>query len=422
MTIKTVLLILVILFSCFIVFILVWMFLRRWIHAREYQRIDECKSLYQEWIDAVVNGDTQKISEFRYLVEKDGFEREALEQVIFQRSITEDKTIIPLFKELGFILLYEKKLSLKRLSIADRSRAADRLGRMHSDESIEVLFQVLKDETDKTELASSIVKAMTLIGSEKALELIISLFPLLLQKEVLTPKKGEMVLLMFAPLHQERLVHALHHFQHLGERVCVLVTLDALSRSVITSDMVAVGMELLENEDVEIRVRCLRLIANADINASEVTLSKISPHFHTTQWFVRLQAIEVARRFFCEESFSDLVSLLKDPHWQVRRAAAAAIVSQGDKSLPTIIDVIESGDTYAKEAICEAIQLERYVEPLVNHLTQSSLLYNSSARILFYMLSIGLASNVKEIVLNHPSDEIRENLHVLIYPQGGDND
>jgi HEAT repeat protein len=416
------LLILVILFSCFIVFILVWMFLRRWIHAREYQRIDEYKSLYQEWIDAAVNGNTQKMAEFRYLVEKDGLEREALEQVMFGHSVAEDTIIFPLFKEMGFIQLYEKKLSLKRLTISDRSRAADRLGRMHSDESIDVLFHVLKDEIEKTELAGSIIKAMTLIGSEKALELIVTLFPLLFQKEVLTPKKGEMVLFMFALLHQERLVHILRHFQHLGERVCVLVALDALSRSVVTSDLVAVGMEMLENEDVEIRVRCLRLIANAQIKAPEVTLSKISPHFHATQWFVRLQAIEVARRFLCEESFSQLVSLLKDPHWQVRRAAAAAIVSQGDKSLPTIIDVIESGDTYAKEAICEAIQLEGYVEPLVNHLTQSSLLYNSSARILFYMLSIGLASNVKEIVLNHPSDEIRENLHLLIYPQGGDND
>lgn len=422
MNIQIVLLILIILFSFFIGFIVIWMLLRRWINAREYARIDEYKSLYQGWIDEALRGNTQKVLELQHAVDEDSFGREALEQMLCERCISGDKSVLALIKEVGFIRLYEKKLSSKHLGLSVRARAADRLGRMQSEESVELLFHVLNDEKDRTELSNSVIKAMALIGSEKALDLIITIFPSLLQKEVLSSKNGEMILLMFTPLYRERLVQALRHFQERGERLSVIVTLDALSRCVVTSEMVAVAMEMVESEDVEIRVRCLRLIANADFKSPEVTFLKIGLHLHDTQWFVRLQAIEVARRFLCEESFSQMVLLLKDEHWQVRRAAAGAIVSLGDESLSTIIDVIEGKDIYAKEAMCEAIHLEGYVQQLVSHLKQSSPLFNSSARILFYMLSIGLASDLREIAVNHPDGEIRQNLHVLIHPQGGSND
>jgi hypothetical protein len=38
------------------------------------------------------------------------------------------------------------------------------------------------------------------------------------------------------------------------------------------------------------------------------------------------------------------------------------------------------------------------------------------------MLSIGLASGLKEIALTYPNDEIRQNLHLLMYPEGSEND
>lgn len=419
---QIILLILVCLFSFSIGFIVISTFLRRWIHKKQYTQIDHLKSLYQTWIEEVLGGNTQRITELQRVVGEDAFGREALEQIICEKCMSGDKAILSLIHEIGFIRLYEKKLISKRLSIPLRARAADRLGRMQSEESVELLFQVVKDESDKTELANSILKAMALIGSEKALECIITLFPSVLKKEVITPKNGEMILLIFVPLYRERVVRALHHFQHLGERLSVIVTLDALSRSAVTEDMVAVAMAMVASEDAEIRVRCLRVIANADSERVKVTLPEIKPYIHDTQWFVRAQAIEVARRFVCEESVGEMVVLLHDAHWQVRRAAAGTIVSLGDESLETIIGVIEGEDIYAKEAICEAIHLEGYVQQLVNHLTQSSLLYNSSARILFYMHSIGLSSSLKEMVLTHPSAEIRQNLHLLIHLKGGDND
>lgn len=419
---QIILLILVCLFSFFIGFIVISAFLRRWIHKKQYTQIDHFKFLYQTWIEEALGGKTEHITELQRVVGEDGFGREALEQIVCEKCISGDKAILSLIQEIGFIRLYEKKLISKRLSIPLRARAADRLGRMQSEASVELLFQVVKEESDKTELANSILKAMALIGSEKALESIISIFPSVLKKEVITPKNGEMILLIFVPLYREHVVRALHQFQHLGERISVIVTLDALSRSVVTEDMVAVAMEMLASEDAEIRVRCLRVIANADSEKVKVTLPEIKPYVHDTQWFVRAQAIEVARRFVCEESVGEMVLLLRDAHWQVRRAAAGTIVSLGDESLETIIGVIEGEDIYAKEAICEAIHLEGYVQQLVNHLTQSSLLYNSSARILFYMHSIGLSSSLKEMVLTHPSGEIRQNLHLLIHPQGGDND
>ena len=422
MDIQIILLILVCLFSFSIGFIVFGTFLRRWIHKKQYTQIDHLKSLYQPWVDEALSGNTQHMSEFQRVVDEDAFGREALEQIVCEKCMSGEKVILPLIQEIGFVRLYEKKLLSKHLSIPLRSRAADRLGRMQSEESVDLLFQVLKEESDKKDLANSIIKAMALIGSEKALESIITLFPLILKKEVITPKNGEMILIMFAPLYREHLVKALHNFQHSGERLSVIVTLDALSRSAVSEDMVAVAMEMLASEDAEIRVRCLRLIANANVQRVEMTLHEIRLCLQDRQWFIRLQAIEVARRFFCPESLPEMVLLLRDAHWQVRRAAAGMIVSRGDESLETIIGVIEGEDIYAKEAICEAIHLEGYVHQLINHLTQSSLLFNSSARILFYMHSIGLSSSLKEVVLTHPSGEIRQNLHLLIHPQGGDND
>lgn len=422
MNLQTVLLLLIYLFSFSITTIVVWSFLRRWIHKKQYIRIDQYKERYRVWIENILSGNSQYIGELQHVVNEDGAGREALEQLVCERCMSGDKSIFPLIKEVGYIQLYEKKLISKHFNTAVRAHAADRLGRMQSEESIDVLCQVLNEENDNSELANSILKAMALIGSVKALDCIITVFPLILAKEVITPKNGEMILLMFAPLYHETLVTALRNFHRAGERLSTIVILDALSRSDVTSDMVAVARELLSTEDAELRVRCLRLIANADIKMVAVPLAEIKDYLHDEHWFIRVQAIEAARRFICEESFSQMVALLGDVNWQVRRAAAGAIVSRGDESLDTIIGIIEGNDIYSKEAICEAIHLEGYVEQLVRHLTQSSLLYNSSARILFYMLSIGLASGLKEIALTYPNDEIRQNLHLLMYPEGSEND
>jgi HEAT repeat protein len=334
----------------------------------------------------------------------------------------DDKLIFPLIKEVGFIQLYEKKLVSNRLSTALRAYAADRLGRMRSEESVDALCQVLNEKHGNEELTDSILKAMALIGSAKALDCIITAFPLILSKELITPKNGEMILLMFAPLHHEALVIALRNFYQADERLCTIVMLDALSRSEVTLDMVTVAREILNTQDVELLVRSLRLIANAGANMVAISLPEIKDYLHDEHWFVRVQAIEATRRFMNKDSFSHMIPLLRDAHWQVRRAAAGAIVSHGDEGLETIVEVIESKDVYAKEAICEAIHLEGYVEQLVRHLTQSSLLYNSSARILFYMMSIGLDSGLKEMALSYPNDEIRQNLHLLMYPEGSEND
>lgn len=422
MELQTVLLFLIYLFSFSITTIVLWSFLRRWIHKRKYARIDQFKSLYQVWIEETLNGNSQYIIEFQRIVKEDSAGREALEQLVCERCVLNDKLIFPLIKEVGFVQLYEKKLVSNRLSTALRAYAADRLGRMRSEESVDALCQVLNEKHGNEELTDSILKAMALIGSAKALNCIVTAFPLILSKELITPKNGEMILLMFAPLHHEALVTALRNFYQADERLCTIVMLDALSRSEVTLDMVTVAREILNTQDVELRVRSLRLIANAGANMVAVSLPEIKDYLHDEYWFVRVQAIEATRRFMNKESFSQMIPLLGDAHWQVRRAAAGAIVSHGDEGLETIIEVIESKDVYAKEAICEAIHLEGYVEQLVRHLTQSSLLYNSSARILFYMMSIGLDSGLKEMALSYPNDEIRQNLHLLMYPEGSEND
>lgn len=423
MELQAVLLFLIYLFSFSITTIVVWSFLRRWIHKKQYTRIDQLKCLYQIWIEDILTGkNPQYITELQRIVKEDSAGREALEQLVCERCMSNDKLIFPLIKQVGFIQLYEKKFLSKHLATSVRAYAADRLGRMKSEESIDVLCQVLNEENDNEELTNCILNAMALIGSAKALDCIIHVLPLILEQEVITPKNGEMILLTFTPLHYEALVAALRNFHQTGERLSTIVVLDALSRSEVTSEMVSVAKEILNSEDTELQVRCLRLIAKADTKSVIVSLDEIKKYLQDDHWFIRVQAIEVARRFMCEESFSKIVPLLGDANWQVRRAAAGAIVGRGDESLETIISVIEGQDVYAKEAISEAIHLEGYVEPLVRHLTQSSLLYNSSARILFYMLSIGLVSGLKEMALTYPNDEMRQNLHLLMYPEGSEND
>ncbi|MDP3021699.1 MAG: hypothetical protein Q8N32_00535 [Sulfuricurvum sp.] len=127
MELQTVLLFLIYLFSFSITTIVIWSFLRRWIHKRKYARIDQFKSLYQVWIEETLNGDSQYIIEFQRIVNEDSAGREALEQLVCERCMLDDKLIFPLIKEVGFIQLYEKKLVSNRLSTALRAYAKRRV-------------------------------------------------------------------------------------------------------------------------------------------------------------------------------------------------------------------------------------------------------------------------------------------------------
>ena len=420
MDIQWILLALIILFAFSITFILTTTFFRRWNNAKRYRKIDALKRLYRGSLDAVIMGNTESMERFMRLVEKDSIEREALEQIVCEKCSAGDKTVFPFIREVGLIRLYEHKLVSKSLTVQDRAYAADRLGRMESHESVPLLFETIAKERQNRELVNVCLKAMAMIGGEKALEAILHEFPRLLKEGMVTPKNGEMLLLRFVPDNIDRLVGAFELYHSVQERIAEIVVLDALSRSEITESSLRLAMNLLNHQDPELCVRCLRLISNA--KKFEIDIKRIQPFLEDTHWYIRLQAIEVSKQFFPKAVVTEMVKLLKDDVWQIRKAAAATLATIGDEALETMAEIIKGEDQYAKEAICEAIHQEGYFEYLVDHADPSSIYSWSALVVLEYMWKVGFRSGLEAIALSHSNGEIKKNLQTIMNQRRGEDE
>lgn len=114
--------------------------------------------------------------------------------------------------------------------------------------------------------------------------------------------------------------------------------------------------KFLKHEDEEVISGALRVLHLFKGVTIEEDYNRLFTFLQHEKWYIRLNAIRALEAFGCNREIIERVSrLIYDENWQVRSASAELLVTCMDKNLDIILRILESGDTYAKQAVAEAI-------------------------------------------------------------------
>ena len=128
-------------------------------------------------------------------------------------------------------------------------------------------------------------------------------------------------------------------------------------------------------------------------------------------WFVRLQAAKAVAALRHCSAPALLAKRLTDDKWQVRNAAATAIVRAAADPAGIFLETLDATDRYAKESICEEIQKTGFVYRLIGELeSPDGAACAKSRKILDIMASLGYGSPLEETLKGRPGGRIGEEL------------
>jgi hypothetical protein len=110
-----------------------------------------------------------------------------------------------------------------------------------------------------------------------------------------------------------------------------------------------------------------------------------------------------------------LAKRLVDANWQVRNAAATAVVLTSDDAIGIFLDTLGATDRYAKESVCEEIQKTDFVYRLIDNLDSPGReTYGKSREILSIMESLGYGTPLREYLKSGPDERIRKELTLIV--------
>lgn len=306
------------------------------------------------------------------------------------------KDVQKLFEALGYTKYYHGRL-LSHSSSIKLSAAADKLGRMGDPTAIEPLFKMLKHK--KAEVATVALRAMCRIGTKQTLQLVLEEVPLLIKNEKVSIKAIQTSLLLFEPWAGELL---LAFAGRMNDPIVIALILETLTAFPAGTEMFTFALTQLTHPDPEVRGKALRVLARAESESFVCSPDVFTHVLNDPVWFVRLQAAKAIGTMKCENFIEMLKILALDERWQVRDAATFSLVSIGDASIDTFLELLETPDRYAKESISEEIQRTGFVLDLIEYLGRADNEKRAKAeRILTLMHQLGFSSSILEYVQTH---------------------
>ncbi|GAB4389530.1 MAG: hypothetical protein Kow0025_15460 [Thermodesulfovibrionales bacterium] len=364
--VRLLLIIVIALVAALIVVLFVSAVTRRALHLVRFRRLDRERPRYKAQMEGLIEGGAVLRRLYVFRARPGSVKWQAVEDVVFELmgDARHEATARQLFTELGYVDYYERRLG-RRNPIA-RAAAADKLGRMRSERSIGKLADLF--DSGNVELASVAIRAMSKIGSMKALEAVLGKLPRLVDGELAAQKTLTAFLLNFGPKAATRLVGYGWH----SDRPSVLaVVLEVLAR-LGSPEAVPLAVARLSSESPEIRAKALKVIS-ASPGAEGVDWAKVAGLLRDDVWFVRLhaaRALASAGRKE-QEAASALAELLTDKSWHVRNAAATALAEMGDLALDHFVMVLDSNDPYVKGSLCEELQRTGFTDRLIESLADA---------------------------------------------------
>jgi HEAT repeat protein len=364
----------------FFVFIL----LRRFYHHQIFKRLDKLRNFYRDQLNKIMN--FNEFPTINLKLSPGSLNWQALQDVLIEQL--EDKKNIEkiksLFNEFGYVTYYEERLKSK--SAINKCNAIDKLGKMQAVLSTEKLIPLLKEKNP--EVVSTTIIALSRIKTVDALRGILENLPYMYSNWLATRKTIISTLItfdsQFLPIFLE---YASKYYDN--SKILALI-MDVLS-NYKEEKLIALSMDKLFHADAEIRAKALKIIESNIEHLKIEDIRKLLVLVKDPSWFVRLRLTRVLERTSYEEVLTALEVLLFDPIWQVRDAAANALMNFKDSAFNLIIKVLTSSDIYAKESIYEAIQKNNYISEIEESLKKENLdLKEKSKKILDLLYKIRL--------------------------------
>ncbi len=314
---------------------------------------------------------------------------------------------IVLFDRLGYRAYNEGMLG-NRDAIA-KSSAVDKLGRMRCEASTGKLAPLL-DEQD-TEIVSVTVRALSKIGTREALEAVLERLPGLYSRSIVSRKSIESSLRNFGPAAAADLVRYGERYGDPVSRASVLEVLGILGGP----EALPFAFRNLDHGDPEVRAKSLKVIGAAGGDLPSGEKDSVLPLLDDPVWFVRLQAAKALGILKHGKAVPLLAKRLVDVNWQVRNAAATAVVRTSDDAIGIFLDTLGATDRYAKESVCEEIQKTDFVYRLIDNLgSPGREAYGKSREILRIMESLGYGTPLREYLKSGPDEGIRKELTLIL--------
>jgi len=393
-----------------ILFFLLLAISRRLYNGARFRSLDKYRADYQPRLEKALADGTFSDKRSTFEAPLLSLPWQAVEDVLFRLI---DKPSLraaaaQAFQSLGYVQYYER--SVKSGSVLKKALAINKLGRMRSGSSADLLLSML--DCKEPEIIASSVWALGNIGDSVTLPHIFSVLPDLFRQELISAKTVENALLLFGIKAKDILIEEAKKCQDPG---ILAIILEARHTFPIDEPSLDFAMSVLRHTDPEVRAKALKVIA-ASPRAMRVCVEPgIAPLLADPVWFVRLQAVRALGFMECSSLAGQIGHMVLDERWQVRRAAAVALTRLGDKAVETLLTLLRSSDRYARETVCEEIQKTDFIMMLIWHLTSPQLaLKEKATEILRTMISLRFSSVLREMLETLHDEPLKKEIAALL--------
>ncbi len=390
------------LFFLFILFIFAFIALRRWRRGVYFKRLDrEVERMKPLIVKFLEDPNVPFPYEWKYSLH--AVEWQALEKVLLElktNAMKEKKrSVEKLFQEFGYAEFYQSLL--RRGNRWERAIAAERLGAMGASQtSIAELIKALKDPYK--EVRSVALRSLAHIADERSLPLLVKELPQMVNPEAgvfISTLKNAMI-----RMGESLLPTLLPQLETYDARTLCLVV-DSLGE-IGSKEAIASLIPLLAHPDPEVRARTAKALGKIN---DPSTIPDLLGMKEEPVWYVRLQVCRSLGLLGDFRGIDFLTKRLIDENWQVRAAAAEALLKIGPPALSAIVEMLkENKDRYAREQIAEELQRSGMVEELIHSLGNADdPLLELKRSLLIALVSLGMTNFLSWASQNHPSVGVR---------------
>jgi len=337
--------------------------LRRVFNNRKYLKLDALRQEYQSRLSQALETGGLAGKEDAFLARPGSLAWVAVEDVLFA-VLSEGKSegrVRALFQGLGYVAYYEERLAAGNILI--KAAAIDKLGRMRSVSSTPKLLPLLQER--QPEILSVTVRALSRIGTQEGLAVILGRMPALLGGSLVTRKAMETALLNFG---QTAIPYLIEYHGERDDPWIVSCILETLSHLPPDARSVSLAIGHLKSLNAEVRSKALKVLGRAGAPLPVHLPEMVLPLLEDPVWFVRLQAARCAGALAFKTAARPLGKLLFDKNWQVRGQAAVELTKFGYDAIDIFLEALSMSDGYAKESICEEIEKAGMSDRLIRNL------------------------------------------------------
>ncbi len=283
-----------------------------------------------------------------------------------------------------------------------RGAAAEDLGRMRSETSVEALVQAMEDPVSDVRMRAA--QSLGTIGGRAAANQLVGFFR--------QPDRwsGIRIADILTSMGEETVEELLREFHNIPEQSRTLA-IDVLGR-VRSLSAIPLLRELLHDESTDVRARAADALGQiGDPN----TASRLMDALEDDSWQVRAIAAKSLGRLPGIQSLDALCRALTDAQWWVRANAAEAIKAKGEPGHKALLGMLDSHDVYAREQAVFMLEesgvLDTYLDQLGSKRDDDRV---QAVNFINKLVLLERTDRLTEAAHKHPDRNVREELLNLL--------